>query len=146
MQKKRISKKLRNCLPASLLSMLMLFSCAEGSASLKDDNTNKDKDTQTITRVDFDEVIKNVNIGFEENYNDSVLVSSAGITSNSAFEKSVNTGNLLLSDKFSFISVAFTILGINNNTNNIDNKNLLFFNIFPLLYIYLNSILSKNNL
>ena len=77
MQKKRISKKLRNCLPASLLSMLMLFSCAEGSASLKDNNTNKDKDTQTITRVDFDEVIKNVNIGFEENYNDSVLVSSA---------------------------------------------------------------------
>ena len=74
---KKFAKKIKSCLPASLLSILMLFSCAEGSASLKDNSINNDKDNQTITRVDFDEVIKNVNIGYQENYNESVLVSSA---------------------------------------------------------------------
>lgn len=76
MHKKKFVKRIKNCLPASLLSILMLFSCAEGSASLNNNGNNIDKDVQT-TRVDFNEVIKNVNIGYEENFNDSVLVSSA---------------------------------------------------------------------
>ena len=74
---KKITKRIKNCLPASLLSILMLFSCADGNGVQNNGSENKDKDNQTITRVDFDEVIKNVNIGYEENYNDSVLVSSA---------------------------------------------------------------------
>ena len=74
---KKNTKRIKNCLPASLLSILMLFSCADGNVVQNNGNENKDKDNQTITRVDFDEVIKNVNIGYEENYNDSVLVSSA---------------------------------------------------------------------
>ena len=69
--KKDVIKFFKHCLPSSLLSILMLFSCATPNAN------NSSNDDSNVTRVDFNEMLKKVNIGFENNFNDSVKVSSA---------------------------------------------------------------------
>lgn len=69
--KKDIKKLIKHSIPCSLLSILMLFSCATPNTN----NTSNDDDN--VVRVDFNEMLKKVNIGFEENFNDTVKVSSA---------------------------------------------------------------------
>lgn len=69
--KKDIKKFIKQSIPCSLLSVLMLFSCATPKTN------NNSNDDVNVTRVDFNEMLKKVNIGFEDNFNDSVKVSSA---------------------------------------------------------------------
>lgn len=69
--KKEIKKFIKRSIPCSLLSILMLFACATPNVN------HVTNDNQDATRVDFNELLKKVNIGFEENFNDSVMVSSA---------------------------------------------------------------------
>lgn len=69
---KKFIKQFKRCIPTSLMALLMLTSCATNTTN--DNKLNNDKD---LTRVDFNEVLKNLTIGYDESFNDSVLVSDA---------------------------------------------------------------------
>ena len=71
---KNFFKKFKKSVPSSLMTLLLLTSCATSAFGGINNETENDKD---LTRVDFNEVLDKLTIGFEETYNDSVLVTDA---------------------------------------------------------------------
>lgn len=70
---KNIVKRIKKSIPSSLMALLMLTGCANNSTN----NNNQLDNDKNLSRVDFNEVLKNLTIGYEESFNDSVLVSNA---------------------------------------------------------------------
>ncbi len=73
---KHILKMIKRGIPTSLMALLMLVSCVNPSTNHSSSN-NQEDDNQKVERVDFNELLKKVSIGYENNFNDSVKISSA---------------------------------------------------------------------
>ena len=71
--KNKILKRIKRSIPTSIMILMMLVSCSEGTSNSNTTNNNINE----AERVNFNEVLKNLTIGFDENFNDSVLVSEA---------------------------------------------------------------------
>lgn len=73
-------KKIKKGLPTSLMILLLLVSCTDqASNSLQSGSADKNgwNSSGTVERVDFNEVLKKLTIGYDETFNNSVKVSSA---------------------------------------------------------------------
>lgn len=75
---KGILRFIKRGVPSSLMILLLLVGCSNQSSQSMISNKEDDKNwNQKVERVNFNEVLKNVTIGYEENFNNSVKVSSA---------------------------------------------------------------------